>query len=121
MHHNRTFYCPHCFARGRAKDGDHFVLIDNKGRYEVHTVEFAERMNRGFTPHVIEMKKSADGNVHFDYTCAMHDCGHFIQWNRDKEHWMVTVFQTKIQKGVMTVKDWNALIGFIDDGFQLEG
>lgn len=118
MQHNRTFYCPQCFASGRPHVDDRFVSIDSKGRYVVHLVEHTENSNKGFVPHIVTLTESETNAVHFTYICAMHGCGHIVTVKEKS----ATVLQLtgKLYKGVMPVKDWNALMGYIDHDFDLD-
>ncbi len=118
MKHNRTFFCPMCHARHRPKLQDLFVMSQHDELY-VFDVEHTERLNRGFTSHIVEFTKSIDKVVHFSYTCAMGDCGFIIQWNRGEKIFEVCRKEEQVRYGTMPVADWNALIGFVEDGYEL--
>lgn len=116
----QVFYCPKCALKHRPQLDDLFVTVGNKDQFIVHVVQYLDKMSVGFTPHIIKMTKSENGVVHFTYRCGMQDCGVIIELNEAKRTAMAWEIKNTELKGVMPVKDFNAMISYRDSDYELD-
>lgn len=114
----RVGYCSECEKNNRPHTGQLFKTVGSHG---AHIYE-ADRIARwyGFTPHIYVLHKfiyktEGGGDVVFDCICAMYGCGIRRYPNNQDQCWEYTEESNKWKRGIMELKDWNALVSFKKD------
>lgn len=106
MEITRTHYCESCARAYRPHAGDVFVVQGSTGEQHVKRARMFEGVVRGYTPHLLTLKKTLDGNVVYDSVCLMNNCG--IKLLPTEDSYMISVQER--YRHVVSIKDWNALV-----------
>ena len=108
----RVMFCQACFDNKRPQKSGMFLTIGRgRQKYEVHQVTCNGRM--GYTPHIIEKTHTANGEVTFGATCAIHGCESFIELNEDTGKYSIALLTATVHK--IPTRDWNALVLYTRD------
>lgn len=113
----RTFFCEECSKLSRPHSGNYYVLYHSKKKeYSIHQLEYnPERINRGFTPHLVQVMARTKDEVLLELSCCMYSCG--IDLEKKGEKFFIKI---KIVRRVyMSVKDYEALLNHSDLGYRL--
>jgi len=109
----RTGWCDICAKENRPHTGQLFLTIGSTGIYHVKKAErIAPRY--GFTPHLYQLVKSLGDNVVFNHVCGM-ECSVNIDWDSTNYKWLADVKESYWKRGIMELKDWNALVMYKRD------
>lgn len=108
----RVGWCEKCFRLNRPSIEQRFLAFGSRG-YHIYYVERHTRM-KGFTPHLYELEKKIGGNVVFNYTCGMENCGFVFNDKQDGSTGFYAK-ESEFKRGILELKDWNSLVMFKRD------
>lgn len=116
---SRIAYCEICAQSQRPTRENTFILYGSTRRaFFIHKPEKDVASDRaGYTPHLFQLDQSANGQVVYLSICSCIGCGFQIQKEAGGKKSFKYV--RPMQKGVMSVTDWNALVMLKDDGYRL--
>lgn len=104
----RTGFCQSCYDNQQPISGQKFKVVGSRGAH-VYTLDFNPRFS-GFTPHLYGLRKVIGQNVVFDSICCMEGCGIIRIANNDLQCWEFIERDSRWIRGMMEIKDWNALV-----------
>lgn len=107
----RFSFCLRCYEKGRPRKGDWFVR--NNTNNELYTIAKTLKTGMlGFTPHIYVIKSSNEKRVVFKKYCGIVGCGG-IRLTKDGEEYVINF--SNGEDGIMSTRDWNALVLAEDD------
>lgn len=106
----RSAFCEKCWDADRPKKGNFYVLYQGTQQQFVYgKIDYLSRRNspRGFSPHLFRLLRAQNDEVEYTKVCLIHLCGIAIIPGEDDTF---TVDLLREELGLMSVKDWNALV-----------
>lgn len=110
----RTGWCDRCAKENRPHTGQHYLALGASGNYHVYIVQRIAPFY-GFTPHLYRIIKVINQDVIYEMCCCMHHCGVERKQNNVDQCWDYITIKSQWRRGMMLLKDWNALQQFKRD------
>lgn len=108
----RIGFCDNCFRNQNPRTGILFVVMGAKNGWHIYK---AQNMTRfiGYVPMNYKLIKVIGENVIYEKLCSIHKCGMFVYWEPSIQNYKFD--QGDWERGMMTLKEWNALQQLKDD------
>lgn len=99
---SRVGFCDSCSKSSNPRTGGYFVVVGSKGWH----IYKAQRMGKiGFVPINYHILKAIGENIVYETLCST--CGVDVYWDSESSSYKFDLHDWT--RGMMTLKDWNAL------------
>jgi len=113
----RTFFCEDCYRNKRPKSGDFYSTYSQKNKEVIHELDYnPPHINRGFTPHYVEILARNSDEVMVEICCTIIGCGITLE-KRAEEYYVKVIRRRKV---FLSSKDFAILFKRSDYGYRLE-